>query len=95
MFPSDHPLLAAAAVAQGPNIGDPEARAILNVIGPATSAADLLVTALREGFKPDVAQVALYLADALNVLLKQYPAADEHVVSLRYELEEFLAEEAV
>ncbi len=64
------------ATAQGPNVTDPDARAILAAAGATTIALDYLLCSVRDGEEPERGEIANALADALNHLFSRYPAGD-------------------
>ncbi|WP_375408548.1 hypothetical protein [uncultured Methylobacterium sp.] len=59
---------------QGPNVTDPDARALIAAASAATTAIDFLLCAVRDGEAPNIEEIATALADALNLMLSAYPS---------------------
>lgn len=82
------------AIEQGPNVTDPEARALLAASDAAIGAGLELLGAVRDGRVPDVDDVVTGLAAAIRLVLVQYQSDDDatHLLSavLKY-LDEELA----
>lgn len=62
---------------QGPNVSDPEARALLAAADAAMGASLELIAAVRDGSVPDTEEIVCALADALRLVLVQYPGPDD------------------
>jgi hypothetical protein len=62
---------------QGPNVSDPEARALLAASDAASSAGLQILTAVRDGSTPDMEEVVTALCDAIRLILIQYPGPDD------------------
>lgn len=62
---------------QGPNVSDPEARALLAAADAAMGASLELISAVRDGRIPDTEEIACCLSDALRLVLVQYPGPDD------------------
>lgn len=66
---------------QGPNVTDPEARALLAAAEHAMDAGLELIAAVRDGRVPETEDVVSGLADALRLVLEQYED-QEHAMQL-------------
>ena len=62
---------------QGPNVTDPEARALLAASDAAISAGLELIAAVRDGRVPETDEVVRSLADAIRLVLVQYAGGDD------------------
>lgn len=57
---------------QGPNVTDPDARALLAAASAANTALDYLLCSVRDGEPPNVEEILQALADATNCTLDRY-----------------------
>jgi len=62
---------------QGPNVSDPEARALLAASDAAIGAGLELISAVRDGRVPETEEVVQGLADAIRLVLVQYEGGDD------------------
>jgi hypothetical protein len=62
---------------QGPNVADPEARALLAAAEHAMDAGLELLSAVRDGRIPETEEIVQGLADALRLVLVQYEGGDD------------------
>jgi len=62
---------------QGPNVTDPEARALLAASDAAIGAGMELLTSVRDGRVPDTEETVRALSDAIRLVLSQYPGPED------------------